>query len=185
VSLGDNPYWELPQGRLTLRFWIEGRTSSWFTAKIPAEGMVAIDRFFLVSLNSDDEGAFSPMAVHLACGGGDWNISHYDRRFARDLAYSEKPKERIDSGFSVPCSGYYRLWLPVLADASCVLKTVIKSPSSENKIETAIEGSEVWQEKSLGPVYLEEGEHSVYFENTASAKVMLEYFLLLRSRDKE
>ena len=58
VSLADNPYWELPAGKLKISFWVEGKEAVWSNLSVPMEGAVSIEKFFLLPIEENENNGY-------------------------------------------------------------------------------------------------------------------------------
>jgi len=179
ASLTTEPYWQLPRGELTIRFWAESQEGVWDTAKAAMEGNVAVDKFFLIPVQGSGKDLSLSGVIYPESGAGDWDISGYQAGQATNLAESAKPGQSLAVAVKVPYCGYYRLWLAAFSEADNGLKIIFRGKTDEREMEIKIKGGKYWSMIRSEPVYLNPGEYKMTLEHLSPNKVALDYLLLL------
>jgi len=185
ASLTTEPYWNLPKGELTIRFWAESQEGVWDTAKAGMEGGIAIDKLFLIPVQGTGKELSLSGVIYPESGTGDWDIFGYQPGYATNLAESAKQGQFLVITVKVPCPGYYRLWLAVFSELDNDLKITFQGNADSQARDIKIKGKNTWSMIRSDPLYLNAGEYKITLEHLCPNKVSLDYLMLLPSSAPE
>ncbi|MDD5080180.1 MAG: hypothetical protein PHH68_07690 [Candidatus Omnitrophica bacterium] len=185
ASLTTEPYWGLPRGDLTIRFWAESQEGVWDTAKAAMEGDVAIDKFFLIPVQGSGKDLSLSGVIYPESGTGDWDISEYQAAYATNLAESAKQGQTLVVAVKVPYPGYYKLWAEAFSESDNGLKIIFRGDQDEQEMNIKIKGAASWSMIRADPVYLKQGEYKLILEHLSPDKVALDYLMLLPGGDPQ
>ena len=178
VSLSGNPYWVLPEGKLQIQFWAEGRESVWEDSIAISEGTISIEDFFLFAIVEEESTLFLPGIIYPETGRGSWQILDYHPEYGTNLVISDKPASLLECKINIPVSGYYQGWISLLTDSDDLLKIWIKKEKFKREIKVKLEKFKNWTSIPLESIYLKKGEYTVSFKNS-KARILIDYFLLI------
>lgn len=179
VSLSENPYWELSEGKLNLKFWIEGKESPWEDKEAPLESAVSVYAFLLLPILEDDFGAYSSLLINPEHCKGDWDSNPYDSEHGANLVESERKYTKFSCGINIPVSAYYKGWLSLFSPADCSLEIRIKNKLINHKSVVRLKGSKEWGFIAFGLVYLTKGDYHVSVRNLEKCKQGVDFLMLL------
>lgn len=179
ISLMQDPYWNLPEGKLNVKFWVEGKTAAWEDTIVPMEDKVSVEHFFLIPTVSSETGTFLPGMINLESGRGDWHSHYYYPRYATNLIETNRKNSTFSYKADIPASLYYQGWLSVLTPSDNSLEIRLKNKSNQHKLNIELNGKEQWQLISLEPLYLNEGTYSIVLESLRSHKILIDYFIAI------
>lgn len=185
VSLTQDPYWELPGGNLTIRFWADAVKSIWNNDKASMEGVISIDKFFLIPIQESGKNLSLPWLIYPETGNGAWDISDYHSGYATNLAESSKNAQRLTIPVDIVYPDYFRLWGSVFSSLDNSLEMTIRGNKGERKMEVLIKGSDSWSFISSDLIYLDQGEYEITLEHTNSNPVLIDYLMLLSDKDHQ
>jgi len=186
VSLTQEPYWELPKGYLTLRFWADAFRGVWDDSKISMEGVVAIDKLFLVPIEESVSGMGLPWFISLAVEDEGLGKVYYHPYHAADLIRFSigKGKDSFLFKAHIPRSGFYRLGCSIFSTSDNNLNLLVEGKPDKLQADVKIKGSNVWSFVDSSPVYLEKGQQDLKLTYAGTNEVLVDY-LLLTPCDKE
>jgi len=176
--LQGDPYWVLPEGKIQIKFWMEGKKGIWNDTIVSPEGEVAIEDFFLLPMEEEKAKFFLPGIIYPETGKGSWESLDYHPEYGTDLVISDRPDSLLDCKTNIPVSGYYQIWISVLTDSEDLLKIWIKKGKFKHRFNVRLKKTKNWALVSLEPLYLKKGEYILSFENS-KGRILIDYFLLL------
>ncbi|MDD5044670.1 MAG: hypothetical protein PHU91_04960 [Candidatus Omnitrophica bacterium] len=176
VSLSDNPWWVLPKGNLTIRFWAKGcALDAGKGTEVPMEGDIAIERFFLVPVV--DELAVSIINPESTSGG--WGFSYYDKNYQTGYIFTDKKNSLNSYAIKVPFSGYYQVYLSLLSLDPSALDIGISNGRIAKNARVVVKPEKEWGLVVTEPLFLNKGEYTLSLKNVEAKRVLLDYLLLL------
>jgi len=178
VSLSNNPYWDLPEGILRLRFWAEAKDSTWGNLSVPMEDKVSIEQFFLVPVVCLNSETFLPWMLNIESGTGNWQICDYDHEYATNFIKTQKKNSLFFVNLNIPASANYLVWLSILSKSDADLEIGIKNGSREEKNIVKLKANKEWNLLHTGSVKLDRGPCLIYFKNLDQNEVMIDFFFL-------
>jgi hypothetical protein len=181
VSLAQDPYWELPRGNLTIRFWADALKEVWNNKNTPMEGKIAIDKLLFIPVQESGKNISLPWLVYPEAGEGDWDISEYNPKYATNLAGSAKNKETLVLTVDVPYTDYYQFSGSVLSLLDNNLRIVFRGKSDKQKTDIKTKGQDTWSFVASDSIYLHQGEYKMILIHTDSNPILVDYLMLLPS----
>lgn len=178
VSLSQNPYWELPEGKLKINFRAEAKDSTWGKAIVPMESIVAIGGFFLVPVLNSDKEIFMPWLISHEQGKGGWDSISYHQQYGTDLIQTNKKNALFSYVSHIPIAGYYRLVLSVLSSSDNFLEIAIGDMHNRYNFSAEVKSCKTWRLISTNPVYLNKGKSFIKIRNVNSDQIMVDFLLL-------
>jgi len=185
VSLTQDPYWELPRGELTIRFWADAFKTIWSNDKTSMEGKISIDKIFLIPIQESGGNLSLPWLIYPEAGKGEWDISDYHPGYATNLAGSSKNAQTLTIPVDISYPDYFRLWGSVFSSLDNSLKMIIRSNKVERITDVLIKGEDRWSFISSDLIYLDQGEYKITLEHTNSNPILIDYLMLLPDKDRE
>lgn len=179
VTLSQNPYWNLPKGKLYLKVWVAGNNSPYDNIIVPMEGRVSIEKFFLIPVIDNNSGSYLPGVSYPESGEGDWNISYYYPKYATNLIEANSKGSLFSCKATVPISRRYQIWLSVLSPLNNSLEMTVKNKFKKNKFNIKFDGKDEWITIPIQTLYLEKGRYSIVFKNLGPNKIMIDFFMIL------
>jgi len=178
VSLTQGSFWELPRGRVTIRFWADAKAAVWDDSSGQMEGSISVDKFFLVPVWPSGKDSNSAWLVYPEAGNGNWSISDYQSKYATNLAKSVKRGQTLSIPVKVPSPGNYRLWAAVFSPEDNRLGITFRDKFHKRKAGVGIKGKDTWSEIMTGPVYLNKGECRIVLEHLGQGEILVDYLIL-------
>lgn len=178
VSLSQGDYWQLPEGRLNIRFWPEARADSWQGNAVAMEGPVSIENFFLLPMQESGNRLYMPWLINPELAKGNWKVLDYQPAYATNLLESSDNGDSAQCFVEIPISGYYSVSAALFSSAKNKLAITLNKGEESRKINMEIAGLDTWRTITSDPVYLNEGRYAVVFDHLASEKVMIDYLIL-------
>ena len=178
VSLSGNPYWDLPEGALRLKFWAEAEDNPWSELSVPMEDKLSIAYFFLLPVVDADSGPFLPWLLNIESGTGNWQACEYGSEYATDFIRAVNKNASFFINVNIPATAGYSAWLSVLSKGEGTLEMRIKNGSREQKSVIGLKAAKTWNLFHAGPFKLNKGPCSIYFKNLDQNELMLDFFLL-------
>lgn len=179
ISLTQDPYWNLPKGKLQLKFWVAGNDSPHGNTIVPMESRVSIENLFLIPIIESDGGSYLPGVIYPESGEGNWNVSPYHPKYATNLIESNRNGSLFSCKATIPVSGYYRIWFSVLSPLNNRLTIIVKNRLKKNKFNIKLEGKEEWTIIPTQTLYLDKGTHSIILKKLGSNQMMIDFFMIL------
>lgn len=179
VSLSDNPYWDLPEGILSLKFWAGAKDSTWGNLSVPMEDKVSIGQFFLIPVAGSNSETFLPWMVNIESGTGNWQICDYDHEHATNFIKTQEKESLFYINLNIPTSTNYLLWLSILSKSDGALEVGIKNGSREEKNIVKLKAEKKWILVRMGSLKLDKGPCLVSFKNLNQNEVMIDFFFLV------
>ncbi|MFH1397312.1 MAG: hypothetical protein ABIH27_02005 [Candidatus Omnitrophota bacterium] len=183
VSLTQDPYWELPKGNLTIRFWVDALGGVWNNYKTAMEGSVSIDKFLFIPIQESGKNISLPWFVYPETGKGNWNIFEYHPGYATNLAGSSKSGEILITTVNILYADYYKLSGSVLSLSSNDLNVVFRGKSGKQKEDIKIKGRDTWSFFTSDPVYLRKGSYNLLLTHSGANEILVDYLILLPGKD--
>ncbi|MBU0503695.1 MAG: hypothetical protein ABH882_06530 [Candidatus Omnitrophota bacterium] len=179
VSLTQDPYWELPRGNLTIRFWVDALKAVWNNDKTAMEGDISIDKFLFIPVRESGKNLSLPWFIYPEVGKGNWNISEYHHGYATNLVESGKSKETLILTVDIPYADHYKLSGQVLSLLDNDLSVIFRGKSDKQKKDIKINGRETWSFVASDSIYLNHGEYKIILKHTNSNPLLIDYLILL------
>lgn len=184
VSLAQNPCWELPQGKLDIRFWAEAKSNPWLDSPVSMEKEIAIGDFFLMPIQDSGSGIYLPWLINPETGKGDWDIFDYHPLYGTNLIRSNKDGAAFSYTVNIPSPSYYRIFVSLLSPLKNNLKIILKRKTDEKEINFDLQGKDTWFLAGSGPLYLAEGAYSLTLRHYSQNELMIDYLILLPDSEK-
>lgn len=179
ACLTTEPYWNLPKGELTIRFWAESQEGVWDTAKAAMEGDIAIDKFFLIPAQGAGKELSLSGVIYPESGTGDWDIRGYHPGYATNLAQSAKLGQSLAVRTKVAYPGYYRLFLAVFSEADNQLKIIFQGNAVKEEKQIMIKAKNAWSTLGSERIYLRPGEYRIILKHLSDNNIAVDYLMLL------
>jgi len=179
VSLTKDPYWELPEGKFTIRFWVDGGKDIWNNDNAAMEDLISIDKFFLVPVQESGGNLYLPWLIYPEAGKGNWDILEYHPRYATNLVESSQNAQTLTIPVNVPYSDYFRLWVSLFSPLDNELEMVIQSKADKQKTSIKIKGRDIWSFVSSDLMHLNQGEYVIILKHTIADKILIDYLMFL------
>jgi len=183
VSLTQGEFWELPMGRLRIRFWADARATAWDEGTEQMEGRVSIDKFFLVPVRGAGNNPVLPWLIYPETGKGNWEVFDYQPTDATNLVESARRGQVLSIPVKVPSAGYYRLYAAVFSSSDNGLRITFRGKTDKQAAGLKIKGKDTWSLVMLDPVHLEQGEYDISLEHRGQGSISLDYLILLPVND--
>jgi hypothetical protein len=184
ISLAENPYWDLPKGKLSLKFWAAGKKSGWDNSEVPMEGRIYIENFFIVPVLNTETNMFLPFIINVESGKGNWDISYYDPRYATNLIKTKKKNSVFLYEVNMPLSGYYQLLISVISPLNNRIEISAGNKLKKQKINIKLNNQNQWSLVSTKPFYLVKGYNTVIFKILTSNEIMIDFLMISPSFSK-
>lgn len=181
--MADNPYWELPGGNLTIRFWVDSEAGVWNNNKTPMEGQISIDKFFLIPIEESGSGMDLPWLISPETGDGNRGTIDYYPQYATNLIKSDKDKGSFSFLAYISRSGYYKLWCSVFSSRDNNLNILIKGKSDKRNQNIKIKGRDTWSFAPSDLIYLNQGEYIIILKHFIPDKILIDYLMFLPDKD--
>lgn len=178
VSLSENPYWELPEGRVRLKFRAEGRSSPWEDKSVPLEGKVSIYGFILAPVTVNGDNSHSFLLINPEHCGGRWNVVDYDKEYSTNFVETEKKGAEFSCAISIPKAAYYSGVFSVLSAQGGSLGVEIENKGFSFKRTITLKNNPEWQMCQLELVYLNKGGYSIKVKNLKPTLLKMDFLLL-------
>ncbi len=178
VSLTQEPYWELPKGKLIIRFWADAFKTIWGNGKTSMEGKISIDKFFLIPVEESGPGMDLPWFISSGAGDKIREIVDYYPQYASDSIRVGKDKSDFFLETYIPQAGYYKLGGSVFSTVNNNLNISISGESDRRQISIAVAGADTWSFIYSSPVYLIKGRHVLEFLPSGSNEILIDFLLL-------
>ena len=179
VSLSDNPYWEFPEGRLHLRFWIEGKYSPWEGRGVFLENVVSIYAFLLMPILEDNANMYSSLLINPESCAGMWDRIPYHRNYGTNLTESGRKNMVFSCSVNIPVSAYYKGWLSLLSATVGSLEIRIKNKLINYKSVIKLKDNKEWEFIAFGPAYLSKGDYHISVKNLKQGRPAVDFLMLL------
>ncbi len=183
ISLTQDPYWELPKGNLTIRFWADALKGVWNNDKISMENIISIDKFFLIPIDESGKNISLPWLIYPEVGKGNWNIFEYYSGYATNLAESSKSGETLIITADIPYADHYRLSGSVLSLSDNDLSVVFRGKPDKQKIDIRIKGRDTWSFVTTESIYLNQGKYKIILKHLNPNPISVDYLMLLPGID--
>lgn len=185
VSLTQDPYWELPRGNLTIRFWADAFKAVWDNGKTSMEGKISIEKLFLIPVKESGGNLFLPWLVFPETGEGDWDILEYHQEYATNLVESSQKEQSLTILVDIPYADYYKLSGSVFSPLDNGLRVILRGKSDKQKTDIKIKGRDTWSFVNSDSIYLNQGKYKITLEHTNSNLILIDYLMLLPEKGHE
>ena len=208
ISLTQDPYWNLPKGRLQLKFWVAGNDSPHGNTIVPMESRVSIENFFLIPVEDYEGATYLPGVIYPETGEGSWNIISYHQKYATNLIETNRNGSVLSCKTTIPVPGHYQIWFSVLSPLNNSLEITVKNEASDllerntkrplliralqgavfwprtykakkHKFNIKLNGKEEWMIIPTQTLYLDKGTHSIILKKLGSNQIMIDFFMIL------
>jgi len=179
VSLAEGSFWDLPRGKMRVKFWAEANKAAWDNTVVPPEGNISIANFFLIPVLNSESEIFLPGLINPEAGHGDWNVYPYLARYATNLIETNKKNSQFTCDLDVPVAGYYQFWFCLLSPLDNNLEIRLKNEKDKYKTNIKLRGKSEWVLIPTEQIYLNRGGYSLTLENLFPHKVALDFFMVL------
>ncbi len=172
VKSFTDSFWELPKGKLTIRFWAVGKTSVWDLSDKPMEGIIALDYFFLLpgSYKKSKDGLFFYF-IQPESGYGKWHLSEYSDKYFCNLVSNENIDSPFYFDFYCPSYGKYVIGVSMLSSDSGFLKFHFqKGKFTKDLVFHDKSNDNLWHLILSDPVILKEGNYTVNLQAEGTSK---------------
>ena len=183
VSLTQDPYWELPRGKLTIRFWADAFKAVWSNGKTLMEGKISIDKLFLIPVRETEGNLLLPWLIFPEVGEGNWGILEYHQGQATNLVESSQKEQALTISVNIPYADYYRLSGSIFSLLDNNLRVIFRGKSDKQKMEIKIKGRDTWSFANSDTIYLNQGDYKITLEHTNSNPVSIDYLMLLPEKN--
>jgi hypothetical protein len=178
VSLTQEPYWEVPKGKLTIRFWVDAFKTIWGDQKTSMEGQISIDKFFLIPIEESESGMDLSWFISPGSDDKSREIVDYYPQHATDSVRTDKDKGDFFLEAYISQPGYYRLGGSVFSTVNNNLNISINGESDMRQISIAVTGADTWSFVYSSPIYLIKGRHVLEFPSTGLNQILIDFLLL-------
>ena len=185
VSLAQNPYWELPQGDLIIRFWADAEKAVWDERKVPMEDGISIDKFFLVPVSGSDAELTLPYFIYPESGEGNWENLAYDNQYATNLIKTGRNNAYYSLMMFMPNSGYYTLGISAFSLKDNNFTLSFEGKTTKQNTDVAVRANKNWSFVYTHPVYLSRGNYKLTLKHLGQNEILLDYLLVCPDPKKE
>lgn len=180
ISLLDKEYLDLPAGKISIRFWVDGLGTKTDDGSMGTENIVAIESLFFLPVTESMEVFYSPNIIAPETAIGDWKVNEYDSLYATNFISSDSINDACVLQINYPLTGNYSILTSVLSGAENKLSfSSVGQGSIPNLSSTQIPAKASWAIERVGPIYLKSGSNKVKILHGAANNILIDYLFFI------